>query len=148
MTETLTYSSTQADPLTGKVIGEAMHVHRVLGPGFLESIYHNALLIRLCKLGIKVESQKPIPVFFEEEIIGDFLADMVIDERLILELKAVSAFNSAHEVQLVNYLAATKIDTGLLLNFGAKSLEFKRKSRMLTPLRLQEVSDLPVPQSC
>jgi GxxExxY protein len=132
MGQTLTKSGIQADPLTGKVIGEAMHVHRVLGPGFLESIYHNALLLRLRKLGLNVESQKPLPVYFEGEIIGDFLTDLIVDDSLVLELKAVSALNSAHEVQLVNYLAATGHATGLLLNFGAKSLEVKRKSRTLT----------------
>ena len=108
-----------------------MYVHRVLGPGFLESIYQNALLLRLNKLKLKVESQKPLPVYFDGEMIGDFLADIIVEDSLILELKAVSAFNSAHEVQLVNYLTATKLETGLLINFGAKSLEFKRKSRTL-----------------
>ena len=135
----------QSDPLTKKVIGEAMHVHRVLGSGFVESIYHNALLKRLIKLGLKVESQKPIPVYFEGDVIGDFVADMVVEGRLILELKAVSSLVSAHEVQLVNYLTATKIEIGLLLNFGAISLEFKRKSRTIAPFNLLEVPELAVP---
>jgi len=137
--------SAQPDPLTKKVIGEAMHVHRVLGSGFVESIYHNALLIRLKKLGLKVESQKSLPVHFEGELIGDFVADIIVEDRLILELKAVSALNSAHEGQLVNYLTATKIETGLLLNFGTTSLEFKRKSRILAPLILQEIPELTAP---
>ena len=81
----MTSSSAQPDPLTQKVIGEAMHVHRVLGPGFLESIYHNALLIRLKKLGIRVESQKSLPVYFEGEVIGDFITDIIVEGRLILE---------------------------------------------------------------
>jgi len=149
----MTLPSTQPDPLTKKVIGEAMHVHRVLGSGFLESIYHNALFIRLKKLGLKVESQVPLPVHFEGEIIGDFLADIIVESSLILELKAVSALNSAHEVQLVNYPTATKIETGLLLNFGTKSLEYKRKSRTLTPSTLLNNSrdntpEFAVPQSC
>jgi GxxExxY protein len=118
------------------VIGEAMYVHRVLGPGFLESIYHNALLLRLKKNGLKVQSQRPLPVYFDGEMIGDFLADIIVEDCLILELKAVSSLNSAHEVQLVNYLTATKIETGLLLNFGAKSLEFRRKSRILPSVHL------------
>jgi len=138
-------NSAQPDPLTKKVIGEAMHVHRVLGAGFVESIYHNALLKRLKKLGLKVESQKPLPVHFEGEIIGEFFADLTVEDRLILELKAVSSLVTAHEVQLVNYLTATKIETGLLLNFGSTSLEFKRKSRILTPLRLQEIPELSAP---
>jgi GxxExxY protein len=138
----------QVDPLTQKVIGEAMHVHRVLGPGFLESIYHNALVLRLKRLGLKVESQKPLPVYFEGDVIGDFMTDIIVEDRLILELKAVSALNSAHEVQLVNYLTATKIETGLLLNFGAKSLEMKRKSRTIVPSDFGVASDLSASQSC
>jgi len=141
----MTATSAQPDPLTKKVIGEAMYVHRVLGSGFLESIYHNALLLRLKKLGLKVESQKPLPVYFDGELIGEFLADIIVEDCLILELKAVSSLNSAHEVQLVNYLTATKIETGLLLNFGAKSLEFKRKSRTLTPSILSGIPELTVP---
>jgi GxxExxY protein len=137
--------SGQTDPLTKQVIGEAMYVHRVLGAGFLESIYHNALLLRLKKLGLKVESQKPLPVYFDGEMIGDFLADIIVEDCLILELKAVSALNSAHEVQLVNYLTATKIKTGLLINFGTTSLEFKRKSRTLVPLHFQEIPELTSP---
>ncbi|MCE0483022.1 MAG: GxxExxY protein [Methylacidiphilales bacterium] len=148
MLPTLAKSSTQVDPLTQKVIGEAMYVHRTLGSGFLESIYHHALLIRLRKLGLKVESQKPLSVYFEGEIIGDFATDLIVEERLILKLKAVSALNSAHEVQLVNYLTATKIETGLLLNFGTKSLEFKRKSRTLDLPRDREISELIGSQSC
>ncbi len=133
MTDRVMKPVLQEDPLTKKVIGEAMHVHRVLGPGFLESIYHNALLLRLKKSGLQVESQKLLAVYFEGEVMGDFMTDIIVDGRLVLELKAVSALNSAHEVQLVNYLTATKIETGLLLNFGAKSLEFKRKSSTYLP---------------
>jgi GxxExxY protein len=127
----MTSSSAQPDPLTKKVIGEAAHVHLVLGPGFLESIYHNALLLRLKKLGLKVDSQEPVPVYFEGEMVGDFLADIIVEDSLMLELKTVPALNAAHEAQLVNNLNATKIESGLLLNFGAESLEYKRKS--LTP---------------
>ena len=141
-------SSTQPDPLTQKVIGEAMHVHRVLGPGFLESIYHNALLIRLKKSDLQVESHKPLPVYFEGEVIGEFQTDLIVEYRLILELKAVSALNSAHEVQLVNYLTATQIETGLLLNFGAKSLELKRKSRTLNSTPLPALAELVGSPSC
>jgi GxxExxY protein len=141
----MSLSSSQPDPLTKEVIGEAMYVHRILGPGFLESIYHNALLLRLRKIGLNVESQKPLSVYFDDEIIGDFLADIIVEGCLILELEAVSALNSAHEVQLVNYLTATKIEKGLLLNFGAKSLEFKRKSRTLAPSLSSEIPELAPP---
>ena len=119
----------QRDPLTRQVIGEAMYVHRVLGSGFLESVYHQALLRRLGKSGLKVESQTPLPVHFDGEVIGNFLTDLIVERRLIVEIKAVSALTSAHEVQLVNYLTATTIDLGLLLNFGSNSLEVKRKVR-------------------
>ena len=137
--------SGQPDPLTKKVIGEAMYVHRVLGPGFLESIYHNALLLRLKRLGIKVESQEALPVYFDGELVGEFLADIIVEDCLILELKTVSALTSAHEAQLVNYLTATKIETGLLLNFGAKTLEFKRKSRTIAPNALSEIPEFASP---
>ncbi len=105
-----------------------MCVHRVLGPGFLESIYQNSLLIRLRKVGIDAESGKPLPVKFEGEVVGTFQTDIVVEGRLLLELKAVSALVAAHEVQLVNYLTATRLKVGLLLNFGAKSLEIKRRT--------------------
>jgi len=122
-----------------------MYVHRVLGPGFLESIYHNALLLRLKRLGIKVESQEALPVYFDGELVGEFLADIIVEDCLILELKTVSALTSAHEAQLVNYLTATKIETGLLLNFGAKTLEFKRKSRTIAPNALSEIPEFASP---
>ena len=118
-----------SDELSQKVIGEAIHVHRVLGPGFPELVYHNSLLIRLRKAGLTVESEKPLPVYFEGEIVGNFVTDIIVESRLLLELKAVSALVAAHEVQLVNYLSATKIDVGLLLNFGSRSLEIKRRTR-------------------
>ena len=144
----MTASSAQHDPLTQKVIGEAMHVHRVLGPGFVESIYHNALLLRLKKIGLKCESQKPLPVYFDGDLIGEFVDDIIVEDCLILELKAVTSLVSAHEVQLVNYLSATRIETGLLINFGARSLEFKRKSRTLDPLKFQETPELYASESC
>jgi GxxExxY protein len=121
-----------SDSLTEKVIGEAMHVHRVLGPGFLESVYQNALLVRLEKAGLSAKAQYPLSVHFEDTVVGQFFVDILVEDQVILELKAISALASAHEVQLVNYLAATGIEVGLLLNFGTKSLEVKRKSRTLT----------------
>jgi len=115
--------------LTGIVIGCAMTVHRILGPGFLESVYHNALRHELSKAGIVAVSQKPIPVYYEGVVVGDFFADLAIDDTLIIELKSVEKLAPIHEVQTVNYLTATGIDTGILLNFGGPSLEFKRKTR-------------------
>ncbi len=115
--------------LAGRIIGLAMKVHRTLGPGFLESVYQKALLYELANAGLKVESDKPIQVRYEGVIVGDFKADLIVNEELIVELKAVSGIIVEHEVQLVNYLTATGKDLGLLINFGGRSLEFKKKFR-------------------
>lgn len=121
--------STSNNDLTGQIIGLAMKVHRTLGPGFLESVYQKALLYELAKAGLRVESDKPIQVKYEGIIVGDFKADLIVNDELIVELKAVSGIIVEHEVQLVNYLAATGKDIGLLINFGGRSLEFKKKFR-------------------
>jgi GxxExxY protein len=115
--------------LTEKIIGCAMKVHSVLGPGFLESVYAKALAHELRKAGIRVECEKLITVKYDGVVVGDFSADKLVAERVIVEEKAVQALVPAHEVQLVNYLTATGIEVGLLLNFGAQRLEYKRKSR-------------------
>ena len=116
--------------LCGQVIGAAMKVHSTLGPGFLESVYLNALRWELQKLGLKVDVQKPITVHYDGQVVGIFTADLLINDSLILELKANQLLVKAHEVQLVNYLVATGIDEGLLLNFGAGRLEYKKKFRL------------------
>jgi len=100
-------------------------VNNELGDGFLESVYENALYIVLTGYGLCVEKQKNISVFFRGTRIGDFKADLIVDKKVIIELKAVRALDSAHEAQLINYLKATNIEVGLLLNFGRKP-EFKR----------------------
>jgi GxxExxY protein len=115
--------------LTEKIIGLAMKVHRALGPGFLESVYRNSLAFELRPAGLAVELERHITVKYEHVIVGDFVADLVVDDALICELKAASALSKADEVQLVNYLTATNHDFGLLLNFGTESLQFKRKHR-------------------
>ena len=117
--------------LAGKVIGLAMKVHRALGPGFLESVYKKALAFELTRNGFSVEIEKSLQVFYENIVVGDFFADLIVNGELIVELKASHSLAAAHEIQAVNYLAATRKDHGLLLNFGAKSLEFKRKFRTL-----------------
>ena len=106
-----------------------MAVHRALGPGFLESVYQNALGHELRKAGLKTECEKAIQVTYDGVVVGNFSADMLIEDEVLIENKAVQALVVAHEVQLVNYLTATGIETGLLLNFGAGRLEFKRKTR-------------------
>jgi GxxExxY protein len=117
------------DDLNGQVIGLAMKVHRTLGPGFLESVYQKALLYELAKAGLQVESDRLIQVRYEGVIVGDFKADLIVNAKLIIELKAVSCLIVEHEVQLVNYLTATGKEIGLLINFGGRSLEFKKKFR-------------------
>lgn len=116
--------------LSGQVIGAAMKVHSALGPGFLELVYQNALIWELQKGGIKADAQRPISVHYDGQIVGAFTADLFVKDSLIVELKAIQSLAKAHEVQLVNYLVATGIDEGLLLNFGAGRLEFKKKFRL------------------
>lgn len=123
----------QDQELTEKVIGCAMKVHSVLGPGFLESVYKKALAHEGRKAGLMIECEKPIAVLYDGAVVGDFSADMLIEGKVMLELKASQALVPAHEVQLVNYLTATGIEVGLPLNFGAQRLEFKRKSRAYHP---------------
>jgi GxxExxY protein len=115
--------------ITEKVIGLAMKVHRTLGPGFLESVYLNALAYELRRAGLPVEIGQRISVRYENVIVGDFVADLVVNDSLICELKATSALGKADEVQLVNYLVATNRDYGLLFNFGSAALQFRRKHR-------------------
>jgi GxxExxY protein len=123
----------QDESLTQAIIGAAMRVHSTLGPGFLESVYHRALIHELTKLGLSVESQKPLTVTYDGIIVGDFSADLLVEGRVLVELKANQSLVAANEVQLVNYLTATGIDIGLLLNFGAIRLEFKRKTHLPKP---------------
>jgi GxxExxY protein len=124
--------------LTEKVIGLAMKVHRNLGPGFLESVYQNALVHELRRVGFAAEIGQRITVRYENIIAGEFVADLIVNEILLCELKAISSLSKADEVQMVNYLTATNRDFGLLLNFGASSLQFKRKYRRTS----SEASDL------
>jgi GxxExxY protein len=116
--------------LSGHVIGAAMKVHSALGPGFLESVYQNALIWELRKDGFKAEAGRAITVQYDGQIVGAFTADLLVNDSLIVELKATQMLVKAHEVQVVNYLVATGIDEGLLLNFGAERLEYKKKFRM------------------
>src|SRR5213592_652802 len=116
--------------LCGRVIGAAMTVHSALGPGFLESVYQNALIWELRKTGLKAEAGKPITVQYDGQIVGAFTADLLVNDSFIVELKATQSLAKAHEVQLVNYLVATGIDEGLLVNFGAERLEYKKKFRL------------------
>jgi GxxExxY protein len=116
--------------ICGQIIGAAMKVHSTLGPGFLESVYQNALAWELRKAGVKAEAERPISVHYDGQLVGTFTADLLVNDSLIVELKSIQVLAKAHEVQLVNYLVATGVDEGLLLNFGAERLEFKKKFRV------------------
>ena len=123
------------DDLTHKIIGCAYTVHNTLGPGFLEKVYENALRIELEKLGLEVKQQEPINVTYDGQVVGEYYADLWVDECVVIELKAVQTLVKQHEIQLVNYLTATGIDCGLLLNFGP-SVQVKRKFREFKPKSL------------
>ena len=112
------------------VMGYAMNIRRHLGPGYLESVYKNAMLVELKKHNLTFEVEKSINVYYDSVLVGEFKADIVVEDFLILELKAVQSLHMAHEIQLVNYLTATGIDNGLLINFGSDELQFKRKFRV------------------
>jgi len=114
------------EELTGQIIKVFYKVYNTLGYGFIEQIYHNAMIIELAAAGLKVETEKPIAVYYEGKIVGTFEADLVVEDKVILEFKAKEAIHEAHEAQLTNYLRASNIEIGLLLNFGRKP-EFKRK---------------------
>ena len=110
---------------TEKIINAFYTVYNELGRGFLESVYENAMIIELELRNLKVEKQKKIDVHYKESIIGEFRPDIIVNDSIIIELKAISKLRPEHEAQILNYLKATKIEVGLLLNFGDKP-QFKR----------------------
>ncbi len=118
--------------LTEKIIGCAYRVYNQLGFGFLESVYQKCLLIELRREGMEAASQQPIVVRYDDAVVGEFVADIVVEDTIIVELKSVRRLVLSHEVQLVNYLVATGKPVGLLLNFGETKVEVKRKIRELT----------------
>jgi GxxExxY protein len=121
----------QHKELTEKIIAAAYNVYNKMGFGFLKSVYEKCLLIELRKSGLKAESQKPIIVEYESEVVGEFKADIIVDDTVILELKSIRQIMLAHEVQLVNYLVATGKPVGLILNFGEQKVEVRRKVKDL-----------------
>jgi len=112
--------------ITDKIIAAAYAVYNVLGYGFLEKVYENALYYEIQKSGLNVKQQSPIQVIYDHNLVGDYYADLIVADKVIVELKAVSILDPIHEVQLVNYLKATGIEVGLLINFGQK-LAIKRR---------------------
>lgn len=115
--------------VTFPVIGAAMEVHRILGPGFLEAVYEKALAHEFRLRGIPFAEQVRLPVTYKELLVGDYLADFVVDQKVILEIKSVSKLNASHQAQAMHYLVATGHRLALLLNFGASSLEHRRVIR-------------------
>ena len=119
-------SNYQHSDVTEKIIKAYYKVYNKLGYGFLEKVYENAMMIELKKSGFESNTQLPIKVFYEEEEVGYYVADIIVDRKVIIEIKAAECLQEEHEVQLINYLRATDIEVGLLINFGKKA-EFKRK---------------------
>lgn len=116
------------DELTKKIIGCAYVVHNTLGAGFLEKVYENALLFELRSEGLDADRQASLKVEYKGIVVGEYFADLVVEGKVICELKSIEKLSSYHEVQLVNYLVATGIDIGLLINFG-ESVTVRRKFR-------------------
>jgi GxxExxY protein len=112
--------------ITGLILKGFFNVYKELDYGFLEKVYERSLINELIDLGLSVESQKKIKVYYKDEIVGDYFADIIVEGKVIVELKAVEKLAPEHEVQVVNYLKATGIEVGLLLNFGVKP-KYKRK---------------------
>ena len=129
------------EEITKTIIGCAFEVINELGAGFLESVYEKALLLALRKKGLSVFAQYPVKVLFRGECVGDFYADIFVEDKVIVELKAVQAIAPEHQAQTINYLNATGIGVGLLINFGNPKLEYKRFTRKKLNMDTQEAQD-------
>ncbi|MBN1920223.1 MAG: GxxExxY protein [Anaerolineae bacterium] len=112
--------------LSYRIVGAAMEVHRVLGAGYLEAIYEQALALELADRNLPFERQRRLSVLYKGTVLGEYVADIVVEDKVILELKAVSSLNDAHRAQARHYLAATGLRLAILLNFGAESLQHER----------------------
>lgn len=117
------------EELTRKIIGLAYKVFNQLGFGFLESVYKKAMMIELSKNHMKVEAEKPLKVYYDNQVVGNFYIDLFVDGNIVVELKSVQDLAKEHEVQLVNYLNGINKNIGLLINFGPSGVEVKRKFR-------------------
>ena len=115
--------------VTEQIIASAYAVHNTLGAGFLEKVYENAMTLEMTARGLTVERQVPLSVRYRDQVVGEYFADLLVQHIVICEVKAVETLSRNHEVQLVNYLVATGIDTGLLINFG-NSVTVRRKFRI------------------
>jgi GxxExxY protein len=114
------------EEITAKILEACFEVSKELGAGFLESVYQNALVIALKQKGLQVQVQVPIAVMFRGENVGNFVADLLVEQKVVVELKAVAALAPEHQAQVINYLKATGIEVGLLVNFGRPKIEYHR----------------------
>ena len=112
--------------ISEKIIGCAFTVSNTLGSGFLEKVYQNALVIELLNEGFEVEKEKAITIFYQGKVVGEYFADILVNQQIIIETKAVQSLNEIHQAQLLNYLKATKLPLGLLINFGTPKVQIKR----------------------
>jgi GxxExxY protein len=117
------------EDITHQIIGCAYRVYNALGFGFVESVYRKALAIELNKDNLEAEEEKPLKVYYDDQVVGDFYVDLLVAQEVIVELKSVQNLIKEHEVQLVNYLNGLKKDIGLLINFGPSGVQVKRKYR-------------------
>lgn len=131
----LSYELTQMDTngkkilykdLSYAIVGLAMQVHNKLGYGFLEKVYENALMVQFRRKEIKAKQQAPITVYFDRVVVGDYYADLLVEDKIIIELKTAEKISGAHRAQVLNYLKATGLQLAILLNFGKKNLEYER----------------------
>jgi GxxExxY protein len=117
------------EEVTQRIIGSAYQVFNNVGFGFVESVYKKAMIIELQKNALKVEEEKPLKVYYDNHVIGDFCVDLFVEDEIVVELKSLQRLTKEHEVQVVNYLNALKKILGLLLNFGPSGVQVKRKYR-------------------
>ncbi len=123
------------EELTGKILETCFEVSNELGAGFLENVYQNALLIALRQKGLSVKPQFPFAVVFRNETVGNYIADFLVENKVIVEVKAVAALTSEHQAQIINYLKASGIEVGLLVNFGTSHIQYKRAHRELPNIK-------------
>jgi len=114
------------EEITEKILKACFEVSNELGNGFLESVYEKALMIVLTEMGLKIQTQVPLKVMFRGQTVGEFFPDIIVEDLVIIELKAVKALAPEHLAQVMNYLKATRIEVGLLVNFGSTKLEYRR----------------------
>jgi GxxExxY protein len=116
----------EINDVTYAINGAVFEINKILGSGFLEKVYENALVFELEKRGVKAESQVPIKVFYKRKVVGEYVADLLVEDKVIVELKTVEALDKIHEAQLLNYLKATGVRVGMLVNFKHPKAEIKR----------------------